>query len=399
MTTLLRKSEMFNENKLLTEKLFIIPGYCNVLGGTTVSLLMLAKGFALCGLLDNLCVVIHQDSFMEKYFRDAGLGNCLKPIAAANPNEFLKQALKWVGKQPQEFPLLLDNCVWRNYVPTLTLAAPFLRLSHRRLYHFCHDLALSYNHLGYLARKIAFASLSPGAICNSRFTAEHIRSLMPDIRGILYQPVDSEKFNVQNTGNTPPNALESIINSGARIMLTPSRINKPKIINDKNLRALIQVLVSLKAMGENYHAVVIGEDSSPEQIYSRDLLESAMNAGVADSFTILPPALNIEDYYRCADIVVTLAPREPFGRTVVEAIACGVPVVGSNTGGINEILQNFAPEWTVNPDDSVAVAKTIIDVANNPRKKELLERGRSWVESQCSLENYALGMIKITGLN
>ena len=152
-------------------------------------------------------------------------------------------------------------------------------------------------------------------------------------------------------------------------------------------------------MGENYHAVAIGEDKSPGKIYSQELRESAINAGVADKFTILPPALNIEDYYKCADIVVTLAPREPFGRTVVEAVACGVPVVGSNTGGINEILQNFAPEWTVNPDDALEVAKTIVDVSNNSQKQELLIKGRNWVENQCSLENYALGMMQITGLN
>ncbi len=393
-----RTNQVFENRQYQTKKLFIVPGYCDVLGGTTVSLLMLAKGFALCGLLEQLCVVIHKDSFMEKYFIDAGLGNCIKLIEATNTNAFLKRALQWVGKQPHEFPLLLDNCVWRNSLLTLTLASPSLRLSHRKLYHFCHDLALSYNQMGYLARKITFASLSPSAICNSQFTAEHIRGLMPDIRGILYQPVDLKQFNTQSANSTPPDNLKSIINSGARIMLTPSRINKPKIVNDKNLRALIPVLAHLKAMGENYHAVIIGEDKSDEQIYSQDLLETAANAGVADRFTILPPALNIEDYYRYADIVVTLAPREPFGRTVVEAIACGIPVVGSNTGGINEILQNFAPEWTVDPDDSFSVAKTIVNVTKS-NTKELLSKGNNWVSTNCSLENYAQGMMKFTGLN
>lgn len=398
MTTLPRTKKVENK-QCLTKKLFVIPGYCDVLGGTTVSLLMLAKGFSICGLSEKLCVVIHKNSFMEKYFRDAGLDNLVKPIEAVNPDQFLKKALRWVGKQPLEFPLLLDNCVWRSYLPILTLFSPYLRLSGRKIYHFCHDLALSHNKLGYLARKIAFTSLSPGAICNSQFTAEHIRGFMPDIRGILYQPVDLEKFNLQSISNAPPDNLKSIINSGARIMLTPSRINKPKIVNDKNLRALIPVLAHLKTMGENYHAVAIGEDKSPGNIYSQDLQQSAINAGVADKFTILPPTLNIEDYYKSADIVVTLAPREPFGRTVVEAIACGVPVVGSNTGGINEILQNFAPEWTVNPDDALKVAKTIIDVKNNSQKQELLRKGRNWVENQCSLENYALGMMQITGLS
>ncbi|MDY6902410.1 MAG: glycosyltransferase family 4 protein [Cyanobacteriota bacterium] len=399
MTTSLSNNRGSENKQYQPKKLLIIPGYCDVLGGTTVSLLMLAKGFELCGLSERLCVLIHKDSFMEKYFHDAGLGNCVESIEAVNPDEFLKKALRWVEKQPKEFPLLLDNCVWRSYLPILTLFSLSLRLSGRKLYHFCHDLALSHNKFGYLARKITFFSLSPGAICNSQFTSEHIRGFMPDIRGILYQPVDLEKFNTRSLINTPPDNLKPIINSGAKIMLTPSRINKPGIVNDKNLRALVRVLKELKAIGLNYHGVVIGEDQSTDSIYSRDLLESAVNAGVADRFTILPPALNIEDYYRYADIVVTLAPREPFGRTVVEAIACGIPVVGSNSGGINEILQNFAPEWTVKPDDSVAVANTIINIDKNSHTKELLNQGYAWVKNHCSLESYAKGMMRFTGLN
>ncbi len=399
MSTVLTPNQTSKLKKNTQKKLIVIPAYCHSLGGTTVSLLMLAMGFARMGNSEQLCILIHKGSFMEKYFKDADQESCIELIEANNSNEFLKSALKWVSNQPKNYPLLLDNLVWRSYLPILTLFSPSLRLSRRPIYHFCHDLALSHNYLGYLARKITFASLSPQAICNSQFTAEHIRSLMPNIKGILYQPVDLEKFNSQSKNNTPPDALKSMINSGARIILTPSRINKPGIINDKNLRALIPVLAQLKTMGENYHGVVIGEDASPKQIYSQDLIESAKNAGVADSFTILPPALNIEDYYRYADIVVTLAPREPFGRTIVEAIACGVPVVGSNTGGINEILQNFAPEWTVNVDDWAAVAKTIVDVAQNFNTKELLSKGNDWVSTNCSLESYAQGMMHFTGLN
>lgn len=398
MTSVLNPNQTSNRQKKAQKKLIVIPAYCHSLGGTTVSLLMLAMGFEKCQATDKLCILIHKGSFMEKYFKDAGQSDCIELIEADNSNQFLKSALHWVNKQPKHYPLLLDNLVWRSYLPILTLFSPSIRLSRRQVYHFCHDLALSYNYLGYLARKITFASLAPGAICNSQFTAEHIRSLMPDIRGILYQPVDLEKFNTQ-TVSTAPDNLKSIINSGARIMLTPSRISKPGMINDKNLRALIPVLAKLKAMGENYHGIVIGEDFSPEKIYSQNLLESAAKAGVADCFTILPPTFKIEDYYKYADIVVTLAPREPFGRTVVEAIACGVPVVGSNMGGINEILQNFAPEWTVNPDDSTAVAQTIVNVVKNPNTKELLTKGRDWVENHCSLESYAQGMMQLTGLN
>jgi glycosyltransferase involved in cell wall biosynthesis len=379
-------------------KLLVLPGDCDTLGGTLVSLSLLIKGFERCSESKNLRVFARCGSFLEKYLREAGQGSCLQIIQSQNQTQFVKHALQWVIEQPRDWPLLLDNCVDRRLMPMLMLTAPALRLSRRPVYHFCHDLALSYNPLGYLIRKLAFTSLSPVTICNSQFTAEHIGRLMNNVRGILYQPIDPERFNDQPPLGSPPIELQTILRSGARVILTPSRLNRPGIVNDKNLQALIPLLAHLKANGHLYHGVVIGEDRSPNQVHTRALLENAELSKVADRLTILPPTFAIEDYYKYADVVVTLAPREPFGRTVIEAIACSVPVVGSRTGGIGEILNHFAPEWTVDPNDPVAAAETIVRIAADPNTSNVLAQGKSWVKTQCSVLGYARGIMEITGL-
>jgi glycosyltransferase involved in cell wall biosynthesis len=379
-------------------KLIILPGVCDSLGGTVVTLSLLIKGFEQCGHREALRVLVRAGSIMEKYLEQAGQSAYLELIPAKSKAEFLKRAVRWVQQQPKDYPLLLDNCVERALLPTLVLAAPGLRFSGRPVYHFCHDLSLSYNYMGYLLRKIAFSCLSPKAMCNSHFTAGYVRRLMSDIRGILYQPVDTKRF-YHRVSSTPPTPLQPILNSGAKLILTPSRISSPtRMVNDKNLRALISVLAHLKANGHYYHSLVIGQDTSPDQTNTRQLLEAAKNAGVADLFTILPPTFAIEDYYQHASVVVTLAPREPFGRTVVEAIACGVPVIGSRTGGIGEILSHFAPEWTVDPADPKATAEAIVRVSTDPNTSKLLLEGRNWVQSQCSIVGYAQKMMEITGI-
>ncbi|MDF5724547.1 MAG: glycosyltransferase family 4 protein [Rhizonema sp. PD37] len=386
------------DNKSCPKKIFILPGGFNHLGGTLISLLGLIQGFEKCGFSEQLCILVWSDSFTEKYLRDTGYTSCIQLIAAKNEFEFMKQALRWVGQQPKDYPLLLDN--WSNlYILLSSLRfTAIIRLSGRPIYHFCHDLTCSYNLLGELLRKIAFACLNPKAICNSQFTVGHIRRLMPNIQGILYQPVDTERFNDHLNYGSPPVNLQPILNSGARIILTPSRLNKPRIVNDKNLRSLIPVLTHLKAMGHFYHGVVIGPDESDDGSYTRELLENAAQQGVADRFTILPATLNIENYYKYASVVVTLAPREPFGRTVVEAIACGIPVIGSSTGGINEILQHFASEWTVDPNNPIAVAEAIIRVVSDTNTPTLLAKGKAWVETNCNVANYAQKMMQLTGL-
>lgn len=379
-------------------KLLILPGGFSNLGGSLVSLLSLAQGFKQCGKSEQLCILVWSNSFAEKYLKSAGFASCIQAIAAKNEHQFMKLAFRWISQQPSYYPLLLDNWSDRYYLPLLIKSVPIIRSNGRTIYHFCHDLTRSYNLLGELLRKITFAILNPKAICNSQFTAGHICRLMPQIQGILYQPVDTEKFNYHLSNAYPPENLQPIISSGARIILTPSRLNKPGTVNDKNLRALIPVVAHLKAMGQFYHAVVIGPDESPDSSRTRDLLEIASVYGVADCFTVLPATLNIENYYKYASVVVTLAPREPFGRTVVEAIACGVPVIGSSTGGINEILQHFAPEWTVDPNNPIAVAEAIVRVVSDENTQKLLKKGKAWVETECNVANYARKMMELTGL-
>ena len=381
-------------------KLIILPSSCSSLGGMTVSLSIMLKGFEQCGLSDRLCVLVQSGSLMEDYLEQLGYGSCLQPLKASNRPQFFKLALRWVSKQNRHWPLLLENCTFRYLLPTLALAAPALRFSGRPVYHVFRDLAYSYNPLGNLFRKLVFTCLSPIAICNSHFTAQAIgKHLIPEIQWILYPPVDRERFNPGFTNNLPPPGLQPILDSGAKIILTPSRISEPEHINDKNLRGLILVLAKLKELGYHYHGVIIGQDYSPDKLQTRTLRELSEQLAVSERLTILPPSFAIKDYYQYADVVVTLAPREPFGRTVVEAIACGVPVVGSNTGGIAEILGNFAPQWTVDPYEPMAVAQTIIRLVSDPNTSSLLTQGQKWVESHCSPLEYAKKIMEIVNLN
>lgn len=377
-------------------KLIVLPG-CLGLGGTTLSLSLMIKGFERCGAAEQLRVLVQADTLLEDYLRQADQGFCLQVIEAHSLPQFVKRSLQWVSQQPNDWPLLLENYTARQVLPVITAAAPALRLSKRPVYHIFRDQALSDNPLGNWLRKLAFTCLSPRVLCNSRFTAEAVNGRLGRVQEILYPPVDSSQFNDRPSVVPPPESLQPILQSGAKVMLTPSRISEPKQRNDKNLRALIPVLVQLKTTGYHYHGVIIGQDLSPGQRQTQALLDLAQDLGVSDRLTILPHTFSIQDYYKHADVVVTLAPREPFGRTVVEAIASGVPVVGSQTGGVGEILRSFAPEWTVDPNDPVAAAQAIVGTATAPQNN-LLTQGQRWVEEQCSAANYASRVMTITGL-
>lgn len=382
-------------------KLIILPGATQALGGTLVTLSLLIKGIIKQGLGDSLCVLTRTGSLMENYLIEADQQDYLQLIEANSDREFIEKSLDWVAHQPTNWPLLLDNCIARELLPTLTKSALKLRFSKRSVYFFFHDLGLSYNPMGYISRKLMFLCLNPTGLCNSHFTAEHIQRFVNNVSAILYQPVDIDKFKPLSQPELQahtPEALRPILNSGAQIILTPSRLNKPGIVNDKNLRALIPVLAELTRRGFNYHSVVIGKDTSADKSHTKELHDLAAEFDVADKFTILPPVFNIESYYPHANVMLSLAPREPFGRTVVEAIACGIPVVGSSTGGIGEILNHFAPEWTVAPENTVATADAILAVADNPNTSNRVSQGQRWVKERCSIEAYTRQILAASGL-
>ncbi len=395
-------------------KLIILPSSQASLGGTLFSPIMTIKGFSALGKAEQVCVLVQSDSLMANHLTEIGLQSYLVLIPGQTKSEFINNAMQWVHKQPNDWPLLLENCVQRLDLWPLVLNSLSLRLQQRPTYLLFHDLATSYNPIASIARKLTFMILGVKALCNSYFTAGHIQKQYGlAVRQVLYPPIDLDRFQPLKSDSqkdkTPTSsnddclaALKPILATGKPILLTASRINKPEIVNDKNLRMIPAVLAALKQKGQDYYGVIVGQDKSPDQVYSKDLYAIADTLGVRDRFQILPPSMQIETYYHHVTVLLTLAPREPFGRTVVEAIACGLPVIGSNSGGISEILNPIAPEWMVDPHDANAAADAILRLAHPPADwppvQDRLQQGRLWIETHCSVVNTAKALMEVVGL-
>jgi D-inositol-3-phosphate glycosyltransferase len=64
----------------------------------------------------------------------------------------------------------------------------------------------------------------------------------------------------------------------------------------------------------------------------------------------------LRDYYAAGDVAVTTPWYEPFGLTPLEGMACGVPVVGSDVGGISFTISHGETGYLVPPRDPAALA-------------------------------------------
>ena len=93
---------------------------------------------------------------------------------------------------------------------------------------------------------------------------------------------------------------------------------------------------------------------------------------------------------RCLDVLVhcSIYP-ESFGRVLVEAMACGVPVVATALGGPTEIIVEEGQGILIPPEDPSAIAREVARLHADPGMRERLAiGGRARVVSAFNRERY-----------
>jgi len=133
----------------------------------------------------------------------------------------------------------------------------------------------------------------------------------------------------------------------------------------KGLQVLVESLVRLRGLvpGVRLEVVGDGDDVVPLQKLAAEL-------GVADlvDWAGRVPHADLPSYYRRAGVTVlpSLTESESFGMALVEAMACGCPVVGSDVGGIPFVVREGDDGVLVPPADPHALADALAGVLTNP---------------------------------
>jgi len=182
-------------------------------------------------------------------------------------------------------------------------------------------------------------------------------SVIPNAVEAAFQPLPKEQAESfrQKYGLAPKTVC--LLNVGS---------NHPR----KNLSTILKVVETLKQRGLSIHLWKVGADFTDEQkafIKTQGLENYVSYLGKPEKSTLV-------EIYNAADMLIAPSFHEGFGITLIEAMACGIPVITSKVSAMPEVVGDAGV--LVDPMDYQAIADAVCHLQNNPvYYQELVKKG------------------------
>jgi glycosyltransferase involved in cell wall biosynthesis len=141
----------------------------------------------------------------------------------------------------------------------------------------------------------------------------------------------------------------------------------------KGLPILLQAVgLALSKLPEA--TLLIGGDGEERATLER----RARELGLAGRVEFAGPVHDPPAFYRRCDLFALPSLDEGFGLVVLEAMASGLPVIGTRVGGVPELIEHDRNGLLVEPGDAPAIAEALRTLWADPaRRARLAEAGRS----------------------
>lgn len=157
-----------------------------------------------------------------------------------------------------------------------------------------------------------------------------------------------------------------------------------RLAAEKGVPVLLQSLIALKSEGQHFHLTLLGD--GPE----RAALEAEVKAHGLDKmvhFGGFASQETVRATLQASDVFILPSFAEGVPVSLMEAMACGVPVIGTNVGGVTELIEHEVSGLVVAPSDDIALKNAISSYLDSPalRKRVSIE-ARKVVETHFNLD-------------
>jgi len=162
----------------------------------------------------------------------------------------------------------------------------------------------------------------------------------------------------------------------------------------KGQEVLVQAAGLLRKRHPNVHYVVVGTAAPGNEEHEARLRQLITTSDLNDTVTLTGDVVDSASVFAALDVaVVPSVQAEPFGCVVIEAMAAGTPVVGSNNGGIAEQIEDGVSGILFTPGDPEDLAKALDKLLTDADYRQTTsEEGRRRVHNEFALEKTYLSM-------
>ncbi len=120
---------------------------------------------------------------------------------------------------------------------------------------------------------------------------------------------------------------------------------------------------------ESIHLLILGESTKNEgNQYEHDLKKKVRSLNLDSRVHFRPYHKEVSLFYAALDCFILASKGETFGTVTIEAMSFGLPIVGTNSSGTPEILENGNLGWLFEPDDSKGLSDALLEVYHYPEK-------------------------------
>jgi glycosyltransferase involved in cell wall biosynthesis len=200
-----------------------------------------------------------------------------------------------------------------------------------------------------------------------------VRGVLPEHTQVIYNGVEVQLF------QRPVRAAAD----GTLTLLQAGRVSA-----DKGVHTTLEAVGHLSRECGNTSIRLIVAGSGPQE-YAAHLQQIAQHYGITDKVSFLgwqPRDKMPEIMAQCDVLLLPTENQEPFARVVLEAMAGGLTVISTLTGGTREIVQTGVTGLTFPPGDSAALAQQIQRLATDSHLRVQL----ATAAQQIDLERFSL---------
>lgn len=202
-----------------------------------------------------------------------------------------------------------------------------------------------------------FSRWSRKLIVNSRALARNIyEDHLPDNLAIVHNGIDISCYQNQLLPVDLPH-----IPTGGRVAAICGGVHERK-----DVMTFLRAAARLRDHYPLLHYFVIG---AGQQEYMRKIKLAATQLGLSDHVHFLGYRNDVPALLNRIDVLVSTAIMESFGRTLIEAMVVGKPVIATRSGGPEEIIVEGETGYLVNVGDDEAVATRLSELLDDGDKR------------------------------